>query len=326
MGPPDAAPDPAPRFVSARGILDREAVACRPRGAGPASARSDTVRMIYFAYDATINGDWVSHYAVRLAAHLPDRALCAVHVNDGHVPQADLEERLHLLEDRCRMALVGLQTEVHPRGHSVLETLQRVVPPGPSNYLVCGTRVSPRRRGFISGTVAERLLQARRQPVLAVRVVQPGLLGAPHDLLVPVAGVPGGLDSALPWLALFAPDVQALQFLYVEEVGRRRFRHLSFDQAQALRRAGTAYLHRVEAQARRALELPEAHVDTHVVVSDDVPKEIVIQANRFKSHLICLGASARNRGQRFMYGDPIEQVLANAPCDVAVYQGVSVDA
>jgi nucleotide-binding universal stress UspA family protein len=278
--------------------------------------------MIYLAYDATIHGDWVSHYAIRFAARQPERALCAIHVRSWHVAQDVLDERLHLLEDRCRMALVGLQTELYPAGANVLDTLRAAVPPGPASHLVCGTRLSPRGRGFITGTVAEQLLQERRQPVLAVRVVQPGLLGAPRALLVPVAGVSGGLDSALPWLELLMPEVQALRFLYVEEVGRRRFRHLGHDEVQALRRAGADYLHRVEREARQALALTEAHVDTHVVVSDDVPKEIVIQANRFKSQLVCLGASARGLRQRFLYGDPIEQVLANAPCDVAVYQGL----
>lgn len=279
--------------------------------------------MLYFAYDATINGDWVSHYAIRLASHLPDRALCAIHIEDGRSSHAELEERLHLLEDRSRMAGVALQTEVYPARGGALQTLLAAVPPGPANFLVVGTRLSPRRSGFITGTVAERLLQAARHPVLAVRVVQPGLLGAPHRLLVPVAGVPGGLSAALPWLNLFAPDVDELQFLRIVEVGRRRFRHLSFEEGRALQREGAAYLHRVEGEARRELPLPEAHLDSSVLLSDDVPKEIVIQANRFKSHLIFLGASARNLTERFVYGNPIEQVLANAPCDVAIYQGAA---
>jgi nucleotide-binding universal stress UspA family protein len=277
--------------------------------------------MLYLAYDGTINGDWVSHYAIRLAAHQPDHALCAVHVADGRLTDAELQERLHLLEDRCRMAGVSLQCEVHPGSRGVPETLLEVVPPGPGSFLVCGTRLSPRKRGFIAGTVPERLMRARQHAVLALRVVQPGLLGAPHRLLVPVAGIPSGLDSALPWLRLFAPDVTELQFLQVQALSPRRFRRLSFEAGHALQRAGAAYLRSVEAQAREALPLPEAHVDSHSVVSDDVPKEIVIQANRFKSHLVLLGVSARGLAERFFYGDPIEQVLANAPCDVAVYQG-----
>jgi len=281
------------------------------------------VRMLYLAYDGTINGDWVSHYAVRLASHQPDRALCAIHVDEGHLPREELEERLHLLEDRCRMALVSLQTEVHPGPRGVLETLREVVPPGPSNFLICGTRLSPRRRGFITGTISEGMMQARRQPVLAVRVVQPGVLGAPHRLLVPVAGVPGGLESALPWLRLLAPDVRELRFLRVQAVARRRLRRLTYEQGLELQRAGTLYLHRVELQMREQAPLPEAYVDTHTVVSDDLPKEIVIQANRFKSDLILLGVSARGLVERLLHGNPIERVLADAPCDVAIYQGIA---
>ncbi len=276
--------------------------------------------MLHLAYDATIHGDWVSHYAIHLAAHQPDHALCAIHVADGRLTASELQERLHLLEDRCRMAGVSLQSEVYPIGRDVLETLLAVVPPGPSSFLVCGTRLTPRRRGYIAGTVSERLMRLRRQSVLAVRVVQPGLLGAPRRLLVPLAGLPAGLAPALPWLRLLAPDVRDLQLLHVQEVGRRRFRRLTFEQGQVLQQRGAVFLQGVEEQVRRELALPEAHVDTHAVVSDDVPKEIVIQANRFKSHLILLGLSARGPAERFFYGEPIEQVLANAPCDVAVYQ------
>ena len=279
--------------------------------------------MLYLAYDATIHGDWVSHYAIRLAAHQADRALCAIHVADGRLSAAELEERLHLLDDRCRMAGVSLQSEVYPPDRDVLETLLAVVPPGPASFLICGTRLTPRRRGYIAGTVPERLMRARRHPVLAVRVVQPGLLGAPHRLLLPLAGAPVGLAPALPWLRLLAPDVAELQLLHVQEIGRRRFRHLTFEQGQVLRLRGTVFLQSVEQQVRRELALPEAHVDAHAVVSDDVPKEIVIQANRFRSHLILLGISARGLAERFFYGEPIEQVLSNAPCDVAVYQSLA---
>ena len=62
-------------------------------------------------------------------------------------------------------------------------------------------------------------------------------------------------------------------------------------------------------------------MDANVVVSDDVPKEIVIHASRSKSRLIYLGASERNLTQRLWYGNPIEQVLREAPCDVAIYRG-----
>ena len=36
--------------------------------------------MLVFAYDGTLNGDWVAHYAVRFAANLRDRKLRLVHL------------------------------------------------------------------------------------------------------------------------------------------------------------------------------------------------------------------------------------------------------
>jgi nucleotide-binding universal stress UspA family protein len=277
--------------------------------------------MLYFAYDGTLNGDWVSHYAIHLAARLEDRTLRAIHIADPHGPPPDLHERLHLLRDRCGMAGVALEAEVYPHRDGPLAGLLAAVPPGEERYLVCGTRARARRGGFLAGTVPERLMKLRRQPVLAVRVVQPGLLGAPHRLLVPLAGTPQGLDAALPWLRLLATDLRDLQFLRVRKLSRWRYRHLTYERGQALRREGADYLGRVEAQARQALPLAGAHVDATVTVSDDVPKEIVIHAARAKSQLICLGVSARNLTERFVYGNPIEQVLTRAPCDVAVYQG-----
>lgn len=62
-------------------------------------------------------------------------------------------------------------------------------------------------------------------------------------------------------------------------------------------------------------------MDAHVVVSDDVSKEIVIAANKTRSKLIYMGASKRSLMERFYYGNPMEQVLRDATCDVAIYRG-----
>ena len=40
------------------------------------------------------------------------------------------------------------------------------------------------------------------------------------------------------------------------------------------------------------------------------------------SRLVCLGASERSLPQRLAYGNPIERILRDAPCDVAVYRSV----
>jgi len=206
---------------------------------------------------------------------------------------------------------------------SAFQAIRASVPPGPDSYLVCGTRSREHKRGLLSGTVAERLLRSRHCHVLAIRVVQPGLLGLPRQLLLPVSGHPRGFRSGLPLLTLLAPDVSHLQILYVARVSRWQFRLLSRESAEQLRRPGQAYCDRIEQEIRAQLGPAPPVVDGHVVVSDDVPKAIVIAANKAKSRLIYLGASERNLTERFFFGNPVEQVLRDATCDVAIYRGLA---
>lgn len=277
--------------------------------------------MLCFAYDGSINGDWVSNYALRLALHHPAKALRLIHVRDGTLPTTELDKKLARIADDCRRLGVALEQSIIEPSGRVTDAIEAAAPTGPDAYLVCGTRVRAGRRGLLEGTVAAQLLRAARRNVLAVRVMQPGVMGVPRELLLPVSGHPRGFRSGLPFLRLMAPDVTAVHLLYVQSVAGLRFRLLSHTEVERLREPGLAYCRRIEDELAEQLDLGSAIVDAGVIVSDDVPKEIVICAARVKSRLIYLGASERNLGQRMLYGNPLEQILRDAPCDVAVYRG-----
>ena len=93
--------------------------------------------------------------------------------------------------------------------------------------------------------------------------------------------------------------------------------------AERLRSPGQAYCERVEQEIVEQLGLGSKVMDAQVVVSDEIPREILIAANKTKSRLIYMGASERSLPQRFLYGSPIEQVLRDATCDVAIYRGIA---
>jgi nucleotide-binding universal stress UspA family protein len=277
---------------------------------------------VFLAYDGSNGSDWVSHYAVRMAARHPSAKLELIHVNDPRVACADLAAKTDRIRKECQRASVTCDVAVHELRGSVDKTLLDVVPAGGDSYLICGARVRSGRRGFLAGTVSERLLRSGHCHVLAMRVLHPGLLGLPGRLLLPVSGHPRGFRSGLAFLKLFRPDVSHLFILYVERVFRWRFRRLSHEAAQRLRTPGELYCDRVEQEIRDQLVLGPDVVGAEVVISDDVPKEIVIAANKTKSRLIYLGASERNLTERFFYGNPVEQVLRDATCDVAIYRGI----
>lgn len=275
--------------------------------------------MLNFAYDGSINGDWVARYAMQMARRLPEPGLHVWHVRDGQVPRADIESRLERIEADCESLSIPFRLSIEVKRKSVAATLLALVPPDPEHHLVCGTRVRQRGRGFLSGTVSEQLLRDGRCQVLAVRVMQPGLLGRPRKFLVPVSGRPQGIRMGLPFLRLLMLDSADVEVLLVHKLSRSRFREIAHSEAEYLIERDEEYVQDVEQVLVRELGAPIAKIDRRVVLSDDIPKEIVIQANKAKSQLIYMGASERTLRERSLYGSPIEQVLRSAPCDVAVY-------
>lgn len=274
--------------------------------------------MLAFAYDGSLNGDWVAHYAVRFAANTQLRALRLVHVREN-ASDGYLQERIARIADECKVVGVELEVELVERGDADVATrLLGLVPEAAT--LVCGTRARPRNFAYLAGTVSARLLDAARFPVIAIRVVHPGALGQPGSVLLPLAGRPRSAAHALSPLRLVGDDLRYLHLLYVREVSRLRFRVLGSAAVESMLATGRAFLAPIEAELRAGLAPHRFGLDSSVVVSDDAPKEILLHAAKHRSRLILLGASERTLPERVVYGNPIEQVLRDTPSDVAVYR------
>ncbi len=276
--------------------------------------------MLWLAHDGSLNADWLSHYAVRFARQLPEPVVCALHVHDGSLAEAEFERRILFLRRECERAEVGFSTERLLLKGSVAHTLLSRVPAGPDSYLLCGTRVRPRNFSFLVGTVSEQLLARARCNTLAVRVVQPGMLGAVHRVLLPVMGHPDGFKG-IPFLRLFN-DLQDVHVLLVRERPRLLRQALANRFKQSSETAAEAYVAKIREQLGRELN-PQLKTDSTVLVSRDIPAEIVLSAKQHKSELIYLGASERGIAQRVLSGAPGEEVLRHASCDVAIYRGVT---
>lgn len=277
--------------------------------------------MVYLAYDGSLNGDWVARYAIHFAAHSPERTLNLLHVLDGKVPETERKHKIEHLRRECLGQGVELFPQFLPLAHGVFRSLVQTIPNGPESVVVCGTRVRSSRKPFLSGTVAEQLLRHGSFPVLAVRVVQPGLLGTPRELLIPLAGHPRGFSAVWPFFRLFLPDIDSVHLLRGMVVSTQRRRRLSAEQHQALREQGVRYLAAVLDELRQRLGEVAFHLDSRIVVCDDWVREIQVHASTLKSRLILLGASERSRWHQALHGDALERVLRGTPCDVGIYRG-----
>lgn len=277
--------------------------------------------MLWFAYDGSLNADWLSHYAIRLAKRIPEGQVRAVYVEDGTLSEKQLSSRIDWLAQQAERAPVKLEFERVARRRTVAETLLEYIPKGSDSYVVCGTRIRQRHLSFLAGTVSERLLSAERFNVLAVRVVQPGALGLVNNFLIPVTGHPRGFASGVPFIRLFGEDIQRAHVLLVKALDPLRLHNLSPETAERLQREGWDYVHRVQRELCAVLTHP-FHLDGSVKISDRAASEIVLAAKQHRSQLIYVGASERSLSRRLVSGTPIEEILKNAPCDVAIYRGI----
>jgi nucleotide-binding universal stress UspA family protein len=275
--------------------------------------------MLVFAYDGSLNGDWVAHYAVRFAANAPERRLRLVHVHETP-PVSHLEERIARIADECAVLDVQLETERVAPATDVAARLLECVPQGAT--LIAGTRARQRHSMFLAGTVAARLLEAGRFPVIAIRVVHPGVLGQPGSVLLPLAARASSAAHALFLLRLLGGDLQHLHVLFVRELPRLRLRILGGEYARRRLAEGRAFVAPVEEALRTGLAPHRFELDSSVAASDDPSREVLLYAARYRSRLICLDASDRTWPSRLFHGDPIERVLRDAPSDVAVYRSL----
>jgi nucleotide-binding universal stress UspA family protein len=277
--------------------------------------------MLYLAYDGSLNGDWVARYAVRLASHV-GRALTLLHVEDNCLGEKELAGKVEHLDRECRAQGVELYPQPLPRGKSVFFSLLNHIPAGSQSLVICGTRVRSRHRAFLTGTISEKLLRCGRFDVLAIRVVQPGLLGSPREFLLPLAGHPRGFQSFWHFFRLFLPEVDRVYLLRAMQVSSLRLPHLSPQRQLALREAGNRFLSGIAKEIGRRRGKAEFRLDTRVRICDDWVREVLVQASDLKVRLVLLGATERALGHRLLHGDALERVLRGTPCDVGIYRSV----
>ncbi|MDT8419331.1 MAG: universal stress protein [Desulfuromonadales bacterium] len=277
--------------------------------------------MIVLAHDGSLYCDWVARYALNFAEEEKDRKLLALHVLDGKASPELVANKFAELQECCAGQNIEFIPQLLRMDNSVYRSLRHAIPHDPEALLLCGTRVKAKKRTFLRGSVAEQLLRNRQCPVLALRVVQPGLLGAPHNLLMPLAGHVAGFSRVWPIfqrLAVRLHRVHLFRSLYIHQL---RHANLRPDRERELLKYGQTYLEKIAAELEKALHNQPFCIERQVMISSDWPNAVLIQASRLKVQMTLVGVSERSLAHRVFHGSGIERVLLEAPCDIGIYRG-----
>ena len=101
-----------------------------------------------------------------------------------------IASKVELLLVESQKSHVELKIVYRELEHSVLATLLATIPGGEHSYCICGARATSRGKGFLAGTISQGLLRKRKFNTLALRVVNPGQLGCPANVMFPLSGHP----------------------------------------------------------------------------------------------------------------------------------------
>lgn len=277
---------------------------------------------IYLAYDGSINADWVARYACNMAANSQDPRIILIHILEHTYSPDKIAGKIEAVEAECVLRGVGVTNRILPLEKNVFYSLLQAIPAGEDSLCVCGARISSRDKGFLAGTISEKLLRRKQFNVMAIRVVKPGILGAPKELLFPLSGHPRGFHAAMSFFLLLAPEVERLHLLRIMRVSSLWFQYMPLATARALQAKGFLYMSEVVKEIRLQLGEGDMHLDSKVILSDDWVKEILLQASKSHAQMILMGASDRNLPSRYFYGNKIEQILRRSPCDVGIYRKI----
>ncbi|MDH3330586.1 MAG: universal stress protein [Desulfobulbaceae bacterium] len=273
---------------------------------------------IYLAYDGSINADWVSRYAIRAAANSASKKILLFHVLDGSYSPEEIRLKIEALENECTFQHVELASELLPLKKNVYQTILTNIPANRASFCFCGARITSRGRGFLAGTISEKILRAGRFNVMAIRVVHPGLLGCPGDILLPLTGKAYGLEGVMPFFLLLAPDIRNVHLIKFFPMSPWILRYSPDARIKAMRHKGRGYLKNLIVDMQQYETVSAIHFDGRVVFAKDWVKETLIKANQLRARLILLESTSRSLPARIFFGAPIERILRATPCDVAI--------
>jgi nucleotide-binding universal stress UspA family protein len=277
---------------------------------------------IYLAYDGSINADWVARYALNMAANGQDLQIILIHILDDIYSPDKITKKIKAIEAESAVREIKMTSRLLPLRKNVFYSLLQAIPAGGESLCVCGARIFSRNKGFLAGTISEKLLRCKQFNAMAIRVVKPGILGSPSELLFPLSGHPRGFQAAMSFFMLLAPEVERLHLLRIMLVSSLWFQYMPANIVQSLKTKGYSYVNGVLKEIRQQLGENKIYLDAKVVLSDDWAKEILIHASKSRAQMILMGASDRNLPSRYFYGNKIEQILRHSPCDVGIYRKI----
>ena len=261
------------------------------------------------AIDGSLNAFAAGRYAVAVA----QACGATLYVAGVITRKMTGREEGALAESAARLVAEGEKRGV--RSHILIErgeaarTLHVLAKENKADVVLAASRHEDAEHRYFVRTVPQRLTGLLPMSLIVVRVANLGVLAHPREILVPVTrNLPDGSAERAYLVSRLAKHYGArLVVLHALEGSRQEGR-------AALHEAGAR---RVQAFVER-LDRESAQPQLRIVADPLVGRAIMREAARHRHDLIIMGASRRTLFARWRRGNPVEEVMRQAPCDLFV--------
>ena len=274
---------------------------------------------MYFLYDGSLNGDWVSRYVLHLATE-KDKTVRLVHILDNKTQTPVLNEKINAMEELFTSHGIRFESRIFPMKRNVLDSLLDHISEKTDELVICGTRIREKKYGFFKNTISEYIMKTGKFNVIAFRVVNPGMMGNPDTLLFPVLSDPRTLTHALYFLPYFNYGIQKLQILKLIEMNSLRYSWLDTRNEAIIKKNELIRLQTSIEELIQNSGLDKKIFNIHSVITNDSPREVAIYASNKKSRLILTEFQNNRIFQPFFRNSFSEVLLRKSSVDTAIFQ------
>ncbi len=268
---------------------------------------------ILVAIDGTFHSNLAARYSYQFVRAFNSKLFVVTVISKGMSEREEQSASSSIVKITDEASAAGLDVEgVILRG-DVIEAINRFVREHKIDIVFTSTRRPHNSRRFFVKSVTSGLMSGLSCSVIAIKISHPGRSLRSRRVLVPVIG-DGYMDKERADIVEALADgvKSSITVFHVNELSSSMKKSLDEAKQGLLLEASEIKI----SSFVKELRTRGINASVKIVSGSKVRDEIISEASHHKYDLIILGTTKRNIVKKAVSGNPVEEILRDAPCDV----------
>lgn len=272
-------------------------------------------KKILMAVDGSFNAEAAARYAIALSAACKAKLYIA-----SIIPPKMHEKDIRAAEESVKRIIeeagrTGLDVRPIIEEGKIVPTIKEIVDREKIDMVMAASRKEHAEKRFFVRTVSRELMRLLTCSVIIIRVVNPGKMAYPRDILVPIIGKGYDPTEKVFLTARLARYYKAKTIvLHLKRSITSLFKKGIIKDIVEEEIDGMEDIKYFIDRLKKFKVYPKVRVSYFIKISRTISKEAAAK----RHDLIILGATRRSLISQLIRGNPVEEVLRRTPCDLMI--------